>query len=98
MLARTKQATLETGWRNRRTAIIDSVEGESGLAAQPNLHLDIQKLFDLEVIAQSNGLDLDSYVGAGAHDSFLEVVDALPQPYLEEVERLDRRRGSLGHR
>jgi len=77
-----QRRALETEWRNARASIIDSVEGD-GL---PNLHLDIQKLFDLEVIAPSNGGDLDRYAGAGAHGSFLEAVDALPQPYLEEVE------------
>lgn len=73
----------EAEWRTRRTSILDSVEGDSGI---PNLHLGIQKLFDLEVIAQANGADLDRYAGDGGRDSFLEAIDALPQPYLEEVE------------
>ncbi len=81
-----RPVTPEVEWRKARTSIIDSVEGDSGLTGIPNLHLDIQKLFDLEVIAQSNGFDLDRYAGAGAYETFLETVDALPQPYLEEVE------------
>jgi hypothetical protein len=81
-----KSATPGAAWRQARTSIIASVEGDSGVPGVPNLHLDIQKLFDLEVIAQSNGSDLDLYAGAGAYDSFLEAVDALPQPYLEVVE------------
>jgi hypothetical protein len=85
-LIQKKPLTPEAEWRKARTSIIDSVEGESGVTGIPNLHLDIQKLFDLEVIAQSNGSDLDRYAGAGAYDSFLEAIDALPQPYLEEVE------------
>ena len=86
MLTRNERVATEAGWRKTRTAIIDSVEGDSGVPGVPNLHLDIQKLFDLEVIGQSNGLDLDRYAGAGARDSFLEAIDALPQPYLEEAE------------
>ena len=78
--------TPEAEWRKAPASIIDSVEGRSGFDTGPNLHLGIQKLFDLEMTAQANGADLDRYAGAGAYVSFLEAIDALPQPYLEEVE------------